>query len=219
VADVTSIRLVFLIAILLTPLSVSAQSDGEISFAHYPLGPLPPEFNTQWRTGEGAPGTWMVVEDATASSGKVVAQTNTDKSDYRFPLAVFEGLTAEDVEVTVRFKAVAGTIDQAGGLAVRLTSPDNYYVVRANALENNVRFYRVVKGKREQLEGKAVTVTPGEWHTLGLLAEGDRFTVSYDDVALFTVTDQTFSGVGKVALWTKADSITYFDQLLIRRIR
>jgi hypothetical protein len=161
----------------------------------------------------------MVVEDPTASDDKVVAQTSTDQTDYRFPLAVFEGLTAEDLEVAVRFKAVAGTIDQAGGLAVRLTSPDNYYVVRANALEDNVRFYRVVKGKREELGGKAVKVTPGEWHTLGLLAQGDRFTVSYDEVPLFTVTDHTISGVGKVALWTKADSDPYFGQLSIRRIR
>jgi hypothetical protein len=215
----TWIRHAGFLAILMTPLSLAAQGNGDISFARYAVGPLPPEFNTTWRTGKGAPGTWMVVEDPTASGGKAVAQTSTDQTDYRFPLAVFEGLTAEDLEVTVRFKAVAGTIDQAAGLAVRLTSPDDYYVVRANALENNVRFYRVVKGKREQLDGKEVKVTPGEWHMLGLQAEGDRFTISYDGAPLFTVTDRTFSGVGKVALWTKADSITQFDQLRINRIR
>jgi hypothetical protein len=212
-------RLFILAAILLTPLPVSAQGNSEVSFARYALGPLPPEFNTQWHTGRGAPGLWVVVADPTASGGKAVAQTSAEKTDYRFPLAVFEGLTAEDLEVSVRFKAVSGTIDQAAGLAVRLTSANDYYVVRANALENNVRFYRVVKGTREQLEGKEVRVTPGEWHTLALKAEGGRFTISYDGVQLFTATDRTFVGVGKVALWTKADSVTYFDQLRIQRNR
>ena len=208
--EATCARLIILLAIFLTPGGAWGQGD-EISFARYQLGPLPPEFNTQWRTGEGPPGTWAVVADPSAMHGKVVAQTSTDQTDYRFPLAVYEGLTAEDLEVSVRIKAVSGTVDQAGGLAVRLTSPNDYYVVRANALEDNVRFYRVVKGKREQLDGKKVKVTSGEWHSLALHAEGDQFTISYDGAQLFTVADRTFRGVGKVALWTKADSVTYFD--------
>ena len=88
-------------------------------------------------------------------------------------------------------------------------------VDRANALEDNVRFYRVVNGRREQLDGTDLRVTPGEWHTLGLDAEGERFTVSYDGKALFSVTDKTFVEAGGVALWTKADSVTRFDQMRI----
>jgi hypothetical protein len=115
----------------------------------------------------------------------------------------------------VRFKAVAGTIDQAAGIAMRLIDFNNYYVVRANALEDNVRFYRVVKGRREQLESASLKVTANVWHTLALKAEGGRFTVDYDGKLLFTASDATFKDPGRVALWTKADSITRFDRIEI----
>jgi hypothetical protein len=98
---------------------------------------------------------------------------------------------------------------------VRLEDADNYYVARANALEDNVRFYRVVNGRREQLGGANLKVTANQWHTLGLRAEGERFTVSYDGNKLFSVTDKTFTEPGGVALWTKADSVTRFDRVKI----
>ena len=101
----------------------------------------------------GGPAQWAVVADPTAAGGRAIAQTSTDKTDYRFPLAIYKPHSGKNVEVSVRFKPVAGSVDQAGGIAVRLQTPDDYYVVRANALEDNVRFYRVVKGKREQLAG------------------------------------------------------------------
>jgi hypothetical protein len=176
---------------------------------------LEPEFIT-WRTGQGAPAQWAIVADPTAAGGRAIAQTSTDKTDYRFPLAVYEPCSGKNVEVSVRFKPVSGNVDQAGGIALRLQTPDDYYVVRANALEDNVRFYRVVKGKREQLAGADTKVATNTWHTLTLKAEGDRFTVSYDGNELYTANDATFSESGKVALWTKADSITYFDNLTIQ---
>jgi hypothetical protein len=167
------------------------------------------------RTGQGGPAQWVVNADTSASAGRVIEQTSTDRTDYRFPLAIYDAASAANVEVAVRFKAVAGKVDQAAGIALRLRDADNYYVARANALEDNVRFYRVVKGRREQLEGANLKVTPNEWHSLGLRAEGDRFTVSYDGKALFTATDKTFTEAGKVALWTKSDSITRFAGITI----
>jgi hypothetical protein len=118
----------------------------------------------------------------------------------------------KDVKVSVRFKPVAGRVDQAGGIAVRLADADNYYLVRANALEDNVRFYRVLKGERRQIDGVNQKVSSGAWHTLTLSAQGDRFVVDFDGKELFTAKDDTFSGPGRVALWTKADSVTYFDE-------
>jgi len=115
----------------------------------------------------------------------------------------------------VRFKPVDGTVDQAGGIAVRLASPEDYYVVRANALEDNVRFYRVVHGRRQQIQSADLKVTANQWHTLRLRAEGDSFTVSFDDKPLFTAQDGTFASPGKVALWTKSDSVTHFDAISI----
>ena len=173
----------------------------------------PPAGFTFARTGRGAEGKWIVVEDPTASTGRAIEQSSTDRTDDRFPLAIHDSLSAANLNVELRFKAVGGKIDQAGGIAVRLEDADNYYVARANALEDNVRFYRVVNGRREQLAGANVTVTANEWHTLGLRAEGEQFTISYDGKALFGVTDKTFTEAGGVALWTKADSVTRFDAM------
>ena len=168
------------------------------------------------RTGQGGQAQWVVSADATALNGHAIEQTSTDTTDYRFPLAIVQNPSAGNIDVAVRFKPVGGKIDQAGGIAVRLSNADNYYVVRANALEDNVRFYRVVKGRREQIEGVDTKVSPNEWHQLGLRAEGDRFTVTFNGKRLFTATDRTFTGAGKVALWTKADSVTRFDSIEIR---
>jgi hypothetical protein len=170
------------------------------------------------RTGQGGPGRWAVAADTTATGGHAIEQTSTERTDYRFPLAIYQPVSAGNVDLTVRFKPVAGKVDQAGGIAVRLADADNYYVVRANALEDNVRFYRVVKGQRDQLEGANVKVTPNQWHQLGLRAEGERFTITFDGKPLFTATDRTFAGAGKIALWTKADSVTRFDRIEIKTL-
>jgi len=114
---------------------------------------------------------------------------------------------------------VAGTVDEAGGIAVRLSTPGDYYVARANALEDNVRFYRVVKGKREQLASANAKVSANQWHMLALKTEGDRFTVSFDGKALLSAQDGTFPDAGKVALWTKSDSVTYFDTISIMTLK
>ncbi len=186
-----------------------------ISFAPGAPGGLPDGFATA-RTGSGAPAVWATIADPAASSGHLLVQTSADTTDYRFPLAIYDRRSAVDVDVTVRFKAVGGRIDRAAGIAVRLADPDNYYVVRANALEDNVNFYRVLKGSRREIKGATARVTPDAWHTLGLKAQGDQFTIAFDGNTLFTTTDRTFTASGKVALWTKADSITQFDALVVK---
>ncbi|WOH69274.1 hypothetical protein [Bradyrhizobium sp. BWA-3-5] len=197
----------------LAPLSATAETgDTMIAIDRMTPGSPPAGFSFA-RTGQGRAGEWIVTSDTTSPTGKAIEQTSTDRTDYRFPLAIHESLSATDIDVEVRFKAVAGKTDQAGGIAVRLQDADNYYVARANALEDNVRFYRVVKGRREQLAGANLKVTPNEWHTLGLRAEGDCFTVSFDGRKLFSATDKTFARAGGVALWTKSDSVTRFDQV------
>jgi hypothetical protein len=96
---------------------------------------------------------------------------------------------------------------------VRLKDANNYYIARANALEGNVRLYKVVGGKRSQFAGKDVAVPSSKWQTLGLGVQGDRLEVRLDGKLLFEARDQTFKDAGKVGLWTKADSVTYFDDL------
>jgi hypothetical protein len=191
-----------------TPLDISRMEPG-----------LAPDNFTFWRTGEGEASQWTIVADATAANGRAIAQVSKDRTDYRFPLAIYKPYSGKDLELSVRFKPVAGTVDEAGGIAARLLTPDDYYVARANALEDNVRFYRVVKGKREQLASANAKVAANQWHTLALRAEGDRFTVSFDGKALLSAQDGTFPDAGKVALWTKADSVTYFDTISIMTLK
>jgi hypothetical protein len=178
------------------------------------VGSAPAGF-TFARTGQGAEGSWTVVDDPTAAERRAIEQTSADCTDMRFPLAILDSLSALNLDVAVRFKTMSGSIDQAGGIAVRIDDPDNYYVARANALEHNVRFYRVLMGRREQLAGADLKVAPNEWHRIGLRAEGTRFTVSFDGKILFTAADDTFREAGGVGLWTKSDSVTRFDQLTV----
>jgi glycosyl hydrolase family 59 (putative galactocerebrosidase) len=203
-------------ALLVLPLVSEAQMNQPVRIDLSKAEPgLEPEDFTFWRTGEGEAARWAVVEDASASQGRAIAQISTDRTDYRFPLAVYQPFSGVNQQVTLRFKAIGGAVDQAGGLAIRLTTPDDYYVVRANALENNIRFYRVVNGRRIQLAGADIKVSAKEWHTLALRAEGSHFVISFDGKELFTATDTTFAAPGKVALWTKADSVTHFDAIEI----
>jgi hypothetical protein len=210
------VALIFLVieGVLVSGAAQAQRTTTQINIAAMQPGTAPPNFGFA-RTGEGPISAWKVVADPTATAQKAIAQTSTDRTDYRFPLAVYEPLSAANVEISVHFKPVAGEVDQAGGIAVRLAGPDDYYVVRANALEDNVRFYRVVHGRRQQLQGANLKVAPNQWHTLGLRAEGERFTVSFDGKPLFTAEDKTFANPGKVALWTKADSVTHFDAISI----
>jgi hypothetical protein len=175
----------------------------------------PPSGFSFARTGKGQEGEWVVTEDATADRGRAIEQVSADWTGERFPLAIHDSVSAANVEVALRFKAVAGRADQSGGIAVRLADPDNYYAAWANALEGNVGFYRVINGRREQLGGSDLKVTPQAWHTLSLRTEGDRFTISCDGEALFSVTDQALDEAGGVALLTKSDSVTRFDRIKI----
>jgi hypothetical protein len=181
------------------------------------VGKPPADFEFA-RTGQGGPAQWTVVSDPSVNGGRAIEQSSTDRTDYRFPLAIYSPTALANGDIAVRFKSVAGKVDQAAGIAMRLADSNNYYVVRANALEDNVRFYRMVKGKREELEGVNVKVSGNEWHTLGLKAEGERFTVTFDGKQLFTTTDRTFAAAGKIALWTKADSVTRFDRIEIKTL-
>jgi len=116
-----------------------------LTFGREQTGALPKTFETAL-TGQGLPGRWEVIEDPTADDGRALAQLNSDPTDYRFPLAIYTSASATNVEITAQFKPVSGKVDEAGGVVVRWSDNNNYYVARANALEDNVRFYRVIAG-------------------------------------------------------------------------
>lgn len=167
-------------------------------------------------TGSGGPVAWSIIDDPTAPAGpKVLAQTSKDTTDYRFPLAVFDQPVLQDLDVAVRFKPVSGEVDRAAGIAVRLTDGNNYYVVRANALEDNVRLYSVVGGDRRQFAAANVKVPAGIWQELRLVVRGHRLEVFFEGRSLYSAVDATLGAAGRVALWTKSDSVTHFDDLRI----
>ena len=215
----------FMVAMLLFSAVVGAQTPSRhvIDFESDTAGQAPAGFVFAL-TGSGRPGAWSIRrDDASPERGNVLAQSDADSTSYRFPLAVFNGLTAADVDISVRFRPVTGRVDQAAGLVWRYRDANNYYIVRANALEGNVVLYKVEKGKRTDLPvkgagrtyGKKAQVPKGTWSQLGLTVRGPLFTVSINGEGLYQVEDATFPQPGKVGLWTKADSVTYFDDLTI----
>lgn len=197
-----------------------------INFDNYKTGKTPDDFTTAL-TGKGKIGVWVVMKDETApSKSNVLAQTDMDDTGYRFPLCVYDNFSAKNVEVSVKFRPVKGEGDQAAGIVWRYIDKDNYYIVRANALEGNVVLYKVEKGKRTDLPlvgkgrtyGKDVEVPSGKWSELKIYTKDNLFDVYLNGKKLFSVKDSTFTNEGKVGLWTKADSYTLFDDFNFRKL-
>src|SRR5947208_7587170 len=178
-------------------------------------GQLPAKFHGA-KTGGGTQEKWTVTADPSApSKPNVVAQTSTDQTDYRFPLLISDEGSFRDLDLSVKFKAVSGNIDRAGGLVFRLRDPNYYYIVRANSLENNYRLYHVVNGRRIQFAGANFKVTSNTWHSIKVEARGDEFKCFYDGQLKIAAKDDTFKEAGKIGLWTKADSVIHFDDLTV----
>jgi len=171
------------------------------------------------RTGEGRLGRWVVWPHPDAPSRpNVLAQVDGDSVDFRFPLALVDDPRLSNVRLSVRCKPMSGALEQSCGLVFRYQDGQNYYVARANALERNVRLYKVVEGRRRPLGDWRGPVTNGAWHTLQIEARGDAVAVSWDGQAVIAVQDRTFQGPGQVGLWTKADSVVYFDDLRVEAL-
>jgi len=172
------------------------------------------EFATTAKTPAGA---WTVRKDG---DNKALAQTDTNKADRRFAMALVKGSSFKDLRLSVRAKPVSGEVDQAAGLVWRCKDEDNYYLVRSNVLESNVRLYRVVNGNRTQFAGKdEVKLKAGEWQTLRVEHKGTAIKVSLGDEKLFEADDKTFPDAGKIGVWTKADSVTLFDDLAVDEMK
>ena len=186
------------------------------NFDKEPSGKPPAGFTFARTKNLGKPGKWLVDAQKDApSGGKVLGQLDKDDTNARYPLAVTQAAFPSDLKISVKCKAVSGETDQACGLVFRYTDENNYYITRSNVLEENVRLYHVKEGKRTQLatwDGKV----PGKaWNELTVEAKGDSFRVYFNGQKVIEAKDGTFSAGGKVGLWTKADSVTYFDDLVV----
>ena len=168
-------------------------------------------------TNRGRPPRWEVRKDQTAPSPPyVLAQTSSDPADDRFPLAILDGVTLRDGEVSVRIKPVAGREDQGGGLVWRYVDENNYYFVRANAMNKTVAVFRVQNGQRKAIQpGVKHDFPMNEWSILKITARGNRFQVYVDHRRVMEGQDSVFAAAGRVGLCTVADSVMYFDDFRV----
>jgi hypothetical protein len=173
----------------------------------------------QGMTGVGRPPIWQPVADPDAPDGWALAETAGDPADLRFPLCISQQAVTRDFDATLRFKPISGTRAQVAGLMFRAQSASDYYVVRANALDNSVRLYRMEKGKRSQLASKEVPIEAGKWHSLRVIAANERFEVALDGKTLFDVTDRSLPQSGPLGVWSQADSVTRYGSLLVSPVR
>lgn len=205
--------LVVMTAVLTTGATAMAE---KVTFETDAVGAAPVGW-TQGKTGKGDP-KWTVEQDPTAPSKSNVIKQSGRAS---YPLLLKDGTGIKDGFIEVQFKALSGSEDQAAGLVWRAKDTNNYYVVRANALEDNVVLYKTVNGVRSSLDilgrkggyGVKAPVPAQRWHGLRVEFNGSRFKVIYKGNQLFEVEDATFRDAGMIGLWTKADSVTLFDDI------
>jgi hypothetical protein len=174
---------------------------------------------TQGMTGLGRPPSWQPVADPDAPDGWALAETAGDATDLRFPLCISPQAVTRDFDATLRFKPISGTRAQVAGLMFRAQSANDYYVVRANSLDNSVRLYRMEKGKRSQLASKEAPIEAGKWHSLRVIAANERFEVALDGKTLFDVNDRSLPQSGPLGVWSQADSVTRYGSLLLSPVR
>ena len=174
------------------------------------------DFETQgvesWTTVDGQ---WAVEEMAGAPTGKKVLVQRATKNQFNVIAA--PGGPYGDVEVSMKFKPIAGREDASGGIVFRFTD-GKYYVVRANALEDNFRLYSYDRGRRELATATVKAPALGQWHTVRLVAVGDHMQAWLDGKLYLDHRDSRFKS-GRVGLWTKADSVTAFDDLRVRGVK
>ena len=177
-----------------------------VNFDNAEVGKLPSGW-TGTKTGKGDPKWAVVADDSAPSKPNVLKQSGV----ATYPVCFKDDTSVKDGFVEVKFKPVSGQEDQAGGVIWRCKDADNYYIARANALEDNVTIYHTIKGSRVAFKNVNEKVAPGVWHTLRVDFEGNKFTVTFDGKKVIEATDDSFNNAGKVGVWTKADSTTLFD--------
>jgi len=200
----------------LVSVGLIASAGRVINFDNAPLGMTPPGWTVAMTNRGGAP-RWEIRKDGSApTQPNVLAQVSDDPTGDRFPLAILDNMSLRDGDVSVRIKPVAGREDQGGGLVWRYRDANNYYLARANALEENVALYKVENGRRIPLApGVKHDIPANAWSILKVSVRGNRFQVYLDHRRILQGWDNTFAAAGQVGLWTVADSVTYFDDFRV----
>lgn len=182
-------------------------------------GTLPPDFVVGTLFDGRPAGEWKILQtDRAKSPPHVLGQLMGKGAEHAYKTVFIHGTRASDLELQVAFLPIEGKADMGGGLIWRATDDRNYYLARANPLEQNIRIYRVTKGVRHLLMNFDQIIEVKQWHTLRMTHHGCRIHVFYDEKPVFDLCDQTFAS-GRVGLWTKSDAVTYFDDLKLQILR
>ena len=194
--------------------AISERTGNQVwSFDSEPVGSLPKGFSIGTLFDGRPAGDWQIIELKEAPSPPhVLAQQMNTGAEHAYKTVLVEDMTAADLDLQVLFLAVGGKGDMGGGLIWRAADDRNYYLARANPLEQNIRAYRVVKGVRHLLTNFDQVIPVHKWHTLRVVAQGQRFDVFFDGHTVLKLSDKTFTD-GRIGLWTKSDAVTYFDDL------
>src|SRR5262245_26581318 len=182
-------------------------------------GTLPSEFTIGTLFDERPAGDWQVLAtDRAKSPPYVLAQLMAKGAEHAYKVVLSKGVSASDLNLEVSFLPIQGNADMGGGLIWRATDDRNYYLARANPLEQNIRVYRVVKGIRHLLQNFDQTINVKQWHTLRVTHQDCHVNVFYDEKQVFDLCDKTFHH-GMIGLWTKSDAVTYFDDLRLQHLK
>jgi hypothetical protein len=191
---------------LISGLAAGTTLADAVNFDDLKTGAPPPGW-TATKTGKGDAKWEVVADDSAPSKPNVLKQSGV----ATYPVCIKDDTSLKDGFVEVKFKPVSGGEDQAGGVIWRCKDADNYYIARANALEDNVCIYYTIKGRRTEKKRINTKVATGQWHTFRMDFKDNYFVVTFDGKKAFGWKDDTFKDAGKVGLWTKADSTTLFD--------
>jgi len=192
--------------IMAMSLLTTIASSQTVNFDDLKTGSPPPGW-TATQTGKGEAKWEIVADDSAPSKPNVLKQSG----EATYPVCIKNDTSLKDGFVEVKFKPISGKEDQAGGVIWRCKDKDNYYISRANALEDNVTIYHTVNDQRSDKKPINTKVASNKWHTLRVDFKDDYFVVTFDGKRAFVWKDDTFKEAGKVGVWTKADSTTLFD--------
>ena len=182
-------------------------------------GALPSQFSIGTLFDGRPAGDWQVIAtDRAKSPPYVLAQLMAKGAEHAYKVVLNQDVIATDLDLEVSFLPMQGNADRGGGLIWRAADDRNYYVARANPLEQNIRVYRVVSGIRHLLQNFDQTITVKQWHTLRVTHQDCRVNIFYDNKQVFDLCDNTFR-TGKIGLWTKSDAVTYFDNLRLQHMK
>jgi hypothetical protein len=214
----------FIASLQLTIGAVAAQAETAVpapawNFDREQPGTLPGEFSIGTMFDGRPAGDWQVLTtDRAKSPPHVLAQLMGKGAEHAYKITLVKEVVTADLNLEVSFLPISGKADMGGGLIWRATDDRNYYLARANPLEQNIRVYRVVNGIRHLLENFNQTIDVRRWHTLRITHQGCHVNIFFDDKQVFDLCDKTFHA-GMIGLWTKSDAVTYFDDLRLQYVK